>query len=255
MTLASVIARTPALFVFSLALNIAWQARTVSQTARLSLDSKPVTLATLATTVREQIGAKISFPKYLAERRLHVVGSNVTIRELIDGLCELEGWSWSLNASGEYAIEGPFAGRRPGESVYGALKRITPPDLAAYFKMPPMEKYAIAGMPEDYGVERRREIGERLSKALSPLRDKLVDKGIRWSDLETAVSEELMRAVLFTPGFITASGPIMSNDLWQVSDPRTVELKFDQGAILLIGYDLPGRGRTWFGARVVEQPR
>lgn len=218
----------------------------------LKLDGAPMTLPEFCAALTRQSGFAVKYPDYIVRRRIQVACEQ-PVRRVLDAVCELNGWTWSVSNDKAVKIDGPVPALLKGETAYMGLKRIMPPDLAMYLHMPDQREFNPDPPSPGMYQKQQADVRPRCIAALNPLRDRL-KKGVAISEMKPGDVELIMLAVLLSQPAVKAGGELLTNDCWQAARPESMRVRLSQGSLLLFECDLPGRGNSGFGTTIMPTP-
>lgn len=222
----------------------------------VTFDGAMLSLKELAVKVGSVTGVEIEVPKHLLRRRVSVAASGQSARSVLDAVCELEGWTWGRQGNSKVVrIEGPVAGVRPAETTFAALRRLHPPDLVNYLRLPPATTVGMGSGDPGQIADRREDVSKRLWLALSPREAKLKDKGVTLAELKPDEAELVVLTVLLSHQAQRTYEEFGSNSNYLTSRSEATRLRIDQGSVLLVDCDLGmGKGSWSFGANTARNP-
>lgn len=221
----------------------------------LHLDGRPVTLKELIGAVQTQSGMVVKFPSSLSGRRLAVASTGQSVKAVLNAICEAEGWSWHAADDGATVIEGPSPQVKRGESLYAAVRRMTPPDLATFCNMPAPDKLQAGGGAPGSLDRRRTAVSSPLTSALSKMDEKLTGEGVKLSELKSGKDELVLLGIITSFGAQRAVAELYANSDFLLARPEATKLHLEKGTILMIECDLgPGRQPISFGANTATKP-
>lgn len=221
----------------------------------LKLDGKLGTLKELLSAIQTQTGVAIKCPAHLSGRRLAVASTGQSVKAVLDAVCDTEGWSWHAADSGGLVIEGPIPQVKRGESLYGAVRRLTPPDLATFCYMPPSDKLQEGGGAPGGLDKRRTAVSKPLIAALSGMEGKLTGEGVKLSELKSGKEELLLLGLITSFRAEMTTRELFGNSTYLFVRPESTRLRLEKGTILMVDCPLEGQGSAFsFGANTAGNP-
>lgn len=218
----------------------------------IRLDGQATTLKAVTASILTQSGVQVTIPGNLRGRRMEVASVSQSLRQVLDAICGVEGWTWTATGSGTAIVikeSAPTVDR--DETVYSAYRRTIPPDMVNYFRMPRPGTYSRSGVGDGALNDRRASLEFSLSSTLAANEDKLSAAGLRMSEIKPLGQELVLLTMILSPRCLPGFMDLNGNTDWQLASPQATRLSIEQGTILFIDCDLgPGHGITSFGTNL-----
>jgi hypothetical protein len=155
---------------------------------RIQLRSGACTLGDVVRSLSQQTGLNIETEPYLRARRLVVQMDNVTARQALDILCDLNDWKWYDTEPGRYIVTRPKL--RPAQELLGIaanVRRALPHDMRRYLGFEVPQSEMARGSGEDFeAMERERDS----SASNYPAAERVFRKSLFLSDFKVRFARQ-----------------------------------------------------------------